>query len=55
MTKKLLFIWGSVFILVSGIIYTVQEVLRGYIWTKEIALETNRYNGEGHDFTVIYI
>jgi hypothetical protein len=36
----------------SGLIYTVQEVLHAYIWTKEIGFQNNRYN-YSHDFTVI--
>jgi hypothetical protein len=52
LNKKVLFIWGAIFILASGIIYTVQEVLDWYTLIKQEEFDKVQF-GYSHDFKVI--
>ena len=52
MNKKVLFIWGAIFIIASGIIYTVQEVLDWYTLIKQEELGKVQFF-YSHDFKVI--
>ena len=41
LSKRILFIWGSIFILFSGIIYTVDSLMKAYVATKQIGITIN--------------
>jgi len=52
LNKKILFIWGAIFILASGIIYTIQEILDWYTLTKQIGVGKDMI-WYTHDYKVI--
>lgn len=54
MSKKILFIFGCIFMLTSGLIYTVENFIRAYCWANALKLGISTTSDSDRTFTCIF-